>query len=237
MTSLLADDPRVERPFCRHLEEGLQSLCRDMFREGMPGVRVQKEDVAVGNLLRIVEATLAVSNEKGFAAMSLRDLAGRTGLSMGGIYAYIAGKDDLVALIQTLGGRLTRRVMAEALEPVHSPVPRLRAAIRTHLRLSEALRPWFFFAYMESRLLPAELRAQAINMERDTEAVFAGIVGEGQAQGVFRDLDADIAAGFIKALVQDWYLKHGKHAERGLRVDDYADHVEALALRFLEENR
>lgn len=234
--SALAQRPDLGGGFCRRIESALEDVCREMFQEGIRGVRVQKEGIAVANLLRIVEATLAVANEKGFAAMSLRDLAGRTGLSMGGIYAYIGGKEDLVALIQALGGRLTRRIMAEQLATEADPVARLRTAVRTHLRLSEALRPWFFFAYMEARLLPADLRAQAVSLERDTEGLFAGIIREGQVEGAFRDLDAEVAAGFIKALLQDWYLKHGKHSERGLGVEDYAGHVETLALRFLEEN-
>jgi len=221
--------------FRRRVKRSMEAVCRAMFREGIHGVRVRNERVAVPNLVRIMEATLAVANEKGFAAMSLRDLAGRTGLSMGGLYAYIGSKEDLVALIQAQGGRQTRQVMEAELEGVADPRERLRTAIRTHLYLSEVLRPWFFFAYMEARQLPARLRAQAIGMERDTEALFAGIIADGQRRGVFREIDPLVAAGFVKAVLQDWYLKHGKHAERGLSVDAYAEQVEALAMKYLED--
>jgi AcrR family transcriptional regulator len=36
----------------------------------------------------------------GFRAMNLRDLCGETGLSMGGLYGYIASKDQLAEMIE-----------------------------------------------------------------------------------------------------------------------------------------
>lgn len=211
-------------------------ICREIFAERGDGIQVRNEKIAVANLGRIIEATLAIANRKGFAAMSLRDLAGRAGLSLGGLYAYIKSKDDLVGVIQRQGQRQLERVMAQRLAGVEDPRERLAVAIRTHLYLSEALRPWFVFLYMEARHLAPSERRQAVAMEQATEKLFADILRDGVASGAFRAVDELVTAGMLKALLQDWYLKHRKHVERGLDVAEYAAEVEALMDRYLSRS-
>jgi len=154
-------------------------------------------------------------------------------LSLGGLYAYIRGKDDLVAVIQHHGLRYVERTMSERLAEVREPRERLLAAIQSHLYLSEVLRPWFLFLYMEARHLGARERRQAVAMEQETEGMFADIIRDGQRAGVFAEVDAVMTAGLIKAMVQDWYLKHRKHVERGLDVAIYANHVHAVIASYL----
>ena len=231
-----ADNAEAElRAFRRETGASLNAICREIFAaHGGTDIQVRNERIAVRNLARIIEATLAIANRKGFAAMSLRDLAKRTGLSLGGLYAYIRSKDDLVAMIQTFGGRQTERVIRERLNGVAEPERRLAVAIRTHLYLSEVMRPWFFFLYMEARHLAPSERRQAVAMEQATERLFADLIAEGQADGRFRAVDPLVAAGLLKALLQDWYLKHRKHVRRGLDVTVYAAQVIDLIERYLE---
>lgn len=211
----------------------LADICREIFLQPDSCVQVRNERIAVENLGRIIEATLALSNRKGFAAMSLRELASRSGLSLGGLYAYIKSKNDLVMLIQSQGRRQTERVIRQAMADVDEPPARLTAAIRAHVYLSETLRPWFHFLYMEARLLDQSARQSAVELERLTEQLFAQIIEAGQQSGHFRPLNADLAAGLLKPLLQDWYLKHRKHRERGLDASAYAAEVSALMLRYL----
>jgi hypothetical protein len=63
-----------------------------------------------------------------------------------------------------------------------------------------------------------------------TENIFASILKEGQEKGVFVSRDHQIAAGAIKAMLQDWYLKRRKFAAKKVTVDRYADFV----LEFVE---
>src|SRR3546814_15508433 len=65
----------------------------------------------------------------------LRDLCTDSGLSVGGLYAYIKNKDDLTHLIQSHGFILTRRTMlAHTLDVPYTP-DKLFAAVRAHLYL------------------------------------------------------------------------------------------------------
>jgi len=65
-----------------------QDICRESFAENRKKIKVKKEKTVVKNLERIFDATLKISNEKGFQAMSMRDLSRETGLSLGALYGY-----------------------------------------------------------------------------------------------------------------------------------------------------
>ena len=105
---------------------------------------------------------------------------------------------------------------------------KLRAAIRTHLYLSEAMQPWFFFSYMEAKNIGETERRAAVQGELNTEKLFADIISMGRDQGIFVTDDALMTASLIKAMVQDWYLKRVKYARRKVPVDDYARFVIAF---------
>lgn len=213
----------------------ITTICAAVF-EHHAGVQVRNRKIAVANLERIVEATLTIANRKGFAAMSLRELARRSGLSLGGLYAYFRSKSELVAMIQRHGHQAIKGALAEHVAGLEEPSQRLAAAIQGHVMLSTTLRPWFRFLYLEARHLAPAGRRAALAMEQDTEALFADIIRAGQATGAFREEDATLAAGMLKALLQDWYLKPGKHSERGLTATGYADSVFALMMRYLQDS-
>src|SRR3546814_16803022 len=83
--------------------------------------------------------------------MSLRDLCTDSGLSVGGLYAYIKNKDDLTHLIQSHGFILTRRTMLAHTRDVPYTPDKLFAAVRAHLYLSELMPAWFRFSFMEAK--------------------------------------------------------------------------------------
>lgn len=207
-------------------------ICREMLNGHRGSIKTKKEHTAVKNLELIFAATLKVGNQKGFQAMSMRDLSLASGLSMGALYDYFSSKEELLEMIQATGRRLTRRVLARGTEGIADPVARLAAAIRTHVYLSEALQAWFFFSYMEARHLGEAEKEKAKQSELYTEGVLSEIIAQGQASGVFAPLDRHLAAAMIKAMLQDWYLKRWKYAGRRVGVDRFADFVVKMALSF-----
>src|SRR5690554_3711931 len=103
-------------------------ICRELYTQNRQLVRIKNEQVAVKNLVRIIDATLRLAAASGFHAMSLRDLSAASGLSIGGLYAYIRSKDDLLYLIQNHGFLLTRRTMAAYTEGIDDARNKLLAA-------------------------------------------------------------------------------------------------------------
>ncbi len=218
--------------FSRREKLSPTDICQAMLSGHRESIKTKKERTAVKNLELIFEATLKVSNQKGFQAMTMRDLSLASGLSMGALYDYFASKEELLEMIQSTGRRLTRQVLEQGLEGVADPVARLTAAIRTHVYLSEAMQSWFFFSYMEARHLGEEEKEKAKRSELYTEGLLSDIIAQGQKDGVFAPVDRHLAAAMIKAMLQDWYLKRWKYSGRRVGVDRYAEFVVQMALTF-----
>jgi AcrR family transcriptional regulator len=164
----------------------VESICRKIFRENRESIKIRKEETAVRNLVTIFSAPLELGMEKGFNAMTLRDLSQKTGLSMGCLYSYFSGKDELFDLVQNQGRMAGREILESALKDITEPVERLRAAIRSHLYLSEEMQKWFYFSYMETKNLSRSEHRNAIESELYTEQIFADIVESGRISGKFR---------------------------------------------------
>ena len=216
--------------FQKQIKFSRQQICREVFAENRQSIRVKKENKVVKNLERIFSATLKISNKKGFQAMSMRDLGRETQMSMGALYSYFSSKEDLLAMLQHQRRTITQRILEASIEDESEPAAKLRAAILTHLYLSEVMQPWFYFSYMEAKNLSRKEQELAVKSERYTEKLFADILIQGQTSGCFLPRDPQLTASIIKAMLQDWYLKRSKYRKRNISVDQYSEFL----LQFLE---
>lgn len=220
--------------FKKDLSLSKEEICKELYQEHTDMIRIKKETTATRNLARIIDSTLRLANSKGFHAMTLRDLCADSGLSMGGLYAYIRNKDDLIHLIQSHGFMLTRRTLLRYTEGIDDPLEKLSQAIRAHLFLSELMRPWFYFSFMEAKSLPEREKKNAIATEREIETIFCNIIEEAMAEDLTAPgINPRLIASLIKALMQDWYLKRRKYQNQNVSVETYADQVRALLFAYL----
>lgn len=223
--------------FKKLLDLSRKDLYRETIAENRKTIRVKKHETVVKNLEKIFDATLKISNEKGFQAMSMRDLSGETGLSMGALYSYFSSKEELLEMLQRHGRTASQRILEQSVALNTEPTAVLRTALRTHLYLSEAMQPWFYFSYMEAKNLTGAERQRAVDSELYSEKIFAEILRQGQEDGIFRQSDRRLAASVIKAMLQDWYLKRWKYAKRSVSVDEYADFLLEWVEAFVLEPR
>lgn len=200
-----------------------EDFYRQAFAEDCTSIRIKKEKVAVKNLEKIFEATFRICTRKGFQGMTMRDLSTESGLSMGALYSYFATKEELLNTLQRVGNSFIARVLNESVANVTEPWVKLQTVLRTHLYLSEMIQPWFFFSYMEAKNLAKREREKYIQGELFTEKIITDILIEAEKESLLRARNHQIAASVIKAMIQDWYLKRGKYAKRGITVDTYAD--------------
>jgi AcrR family transcriptional regulator len=211
--------------FQQRFQLSAERLYREIYRANREKIQVKKEATVLRNLARIFDATLKISNEKGFAAMSMRDFSRETGLSLGALYTYVASKEELLEMILGQGRVLVLSILEEAIAREADPVARLHSAVRVHLFVSEALQPWFYFSFMEAKNMTRAEKDKTLASEIYTDRFLADILREGQAAGVFQPRDPDQSAQAIKALLQEWYVKRWKFAKTDVSVDRYADFV------------
>jgi AcrR family transcriptional regulator len=84
--------------------------------------------------LQLLNATARVFSEVGYDGASMRRIAAEAKLSLAGIYHYVAGKEELLYLIQyhTFDALVTS--LEKSLEGVSDPRERLATAVRNHIR-------------------------------------------------------------------------------------------------------
>lgn len=85
---------------------------------------------------RILSAAAAWFADHGYAATSMRDLAGATGLTPGALYVHFASKDQLLLAVYEEGvSRIGAAVDAALAGPIRAPWQRLEAAAEAHLHI------------------------------------------------------------------------------------------------------
>ncbi|SDR30337.1 TetR/AcrR family transcriptional regulator [Pseudovibrio sp. Tun.PSC04-5.I4] len=172
-----------------------------------------KGSVGADTQKAIFEAARGLIETKGFGAMTLRQLAAEVGLQPGSIYRYFASKD---ALLQALMNQHMTSLIKdwELLEGKgDDPVSRLRAFVGFHIRYHIERRADVIIANLELRALGDEYRADVVEKRSHYEANLRSILAEGVETGVFPDVDLEVAAYAIIAMLTGvcfWYRPDGR---------------------------
>ncbi|MCP3942693.1 MAG: TetR/AcrR family transcriptional regulator [Desulfobacteraceae bacterium] len=200
-------------------------ISRAVFLKNQGVMRIKKEKTAVTNLNKIFAAVFSISYNKGYQAMSMRDLSLKTGMSLGALYSYFPGKDELLAIMQTQARAMVKGTLKEFSNANQEPLARLRAVIKAHIFLSELFRPWFYFTFMEARNLTTKGFEAVKSIEEHTQKLLSDILVRGDEKGVFKSGNHELTACMIKAMQQEWYLKRWKYTKQKISVDKFSDHV------------
>ncbi len=195
-------------------------------------IGVKRRKPALENLEKIFNATFRMANERGFRAMNLRDLCSETGLSMGGLYGYISGKDQLAEMIEDVVRHATHEV-PRMFAQLDDPLEKLEALIRASIYLSEILQPWFYFVYMDSRVLQPEQRNMAKQSELYVQELIASIIAAVPGQTAGGASSPQLLAAHLLAMFQDWYVKRWKYRSAKIGPDQFADSTVHFVRRYL----
>ena len=177
----------------------------------------------------VVAAAARVFAQRGYHATSIEDLIAATGLTRGGLYHYIDGKQELlIAVLDELMDPLLARCR-EIIAGPGTAEEHLRAVTRAWLAHVAAHRDHMVVFNQERRTLerdPAWAHIRAAR--RDFEALLGGILRRGIDEGAFAPADPQLA---LKALLgmgnhtAQWFAPDGR-----LDAEQIADGYCALLL-------
>jgi len=161
---------------------------------------------------RIQRAALTLFARHGYAAVSMRQIAGEVGVQAGALYNYTPDKQSLLF-------GLMRDHMEELLaawcsrSPAAGALARLEDFSRFHISFHLGRPEEVFIAYMELRNLSPENFTVIEGLRRDYEDALEGILRDGVAEGVFDVPDPKIATLAVIAMltgVNTWYRAAGR---------------------------
>ena len=198
---------------------------RSVFEMHKDKMQIKNPNVAIVNLEKIFTATFRLANTKGFQAMSLRDLSRETGISMGGLYAYIGSKNDLASVIEGVLRKYIDQVIGGLANENLEPVDFLRAIVFGEIYMMQIMNPWYYFCYMELKGLPREQQQQAMDLELRFESYLIDAFQAGVRSGQFVCDNPELLASHVTAQLQQWHLKHWKFKQRHIEMQGYAENV------------
>ncbi|CAN0531927.1 unnamed protein product [Scytosiphon promiscuus] len=157
--------------------------------------------------------------------MSLRDLSRETGISMGGLYAYIGSKNDLASVIEGVLRNTIEKIVEGLADHELEPLQYLRAFVYSEIYAMERLSPWYYFCFMELKGLPREQQQQTLELEIRFEGVLMDAIQAGVDRGLFICEQPELLASQVTAQLQQWHLKRWKFKLREIGTEEYAQHV------------
>ena len=162
---------------------------------------------------RAREAALGLFARHGYAAVSMREIAGEVGVGAGALYNHFATKQDLLVELMIAHMEALLEAWGETNAPDASPEARLEAFSRFHIRFHADRADAVFVAYMELRSLERPNFHRIEKMRRAYEAELEAILKDGAKTGVFKIDDPRVAAMAIIAMltgVTTWYRDGGR---------------------------
>lgn len=146
----------------------------------------------------------------GFHQMSMQALAEEADVSVGLIYSYFGGKEDL--LLATILDILDafRDQLQPAMDAVgDDPVDRLAAGIRRYVEVVDANIDAVVLTYRESRTLDAAGRKRIKALEIETSTPLREALEAGVAAGVMNGVDIVLMVFDLMMLAHGWALSTG----------------------------
>lgn len=186
---------------------------------------------------QLLRAAARLMERDGSQAVSMQAVAEEAGVSVGLIYRYFGGKDDLllaviVDVLDTFASRVPAAIEAAGADPVE----RLAAGFRAYCEVIDEHRHAAVLTYRESKSLTDEGRERIKDLEVTTSEPLRAVLREGIDTGALLEVDVDLVSYNLLLLAHGWALKHW-YLERTLGLEDYVTRQTALVLGGLIQPR
>ncbi len=186
---------------------------------------------------QLLRAAARLMERSGAHAVSMQAVAAEAGVSVGLIYRYFGGKDDLLlAVITDVLDAFAVRVPAAIAAAGDDPVDRLAAAFRSYCEVIDEHRHAAVLTYRESKSLTEAGREKIKELEVQTSQPLRELLAAGISAGFFVPVDVDLVAYNLLLVAHAWALKHW-YFERTHSFGDYVAKQTALALGALSVPR
>jgi AcrR family transcriptional regulator len=178
---------------------------------------------------RIIAAGTELDAERGYAAASMRELAGRAGVSLSASYYHFPGKQDVLVAIMVDSMERLERGAIEVLDRDLPPLERLPALVKSHVAVHLEVPDAAQVGDRELRSLEPESRGPIIALRDRYESYFREALREGVADGSFPStLDVPVTAMAIITMgtaTLEWWRPDGR-----LSPDEVTEAMSDLAL-------
>ncbi|WP_229813607.1 TetR/AcrR family transcriptional regulator [Novosphingobium colocasiae] len=178
------------------------------------------------------EVVMQLVREKGFAGISINEVAERASISVGGLYRHIATKSDLLELVCDEINLGLLEEMKEAAAAQAGVSAKLEAAVRTYWMRHWECSAAILVAYREYPSFSEEAQQRYREEERRLAEYLGDLIRAGTILGEFREVDDRVLAYEIILLSHMRALKGYAFKDRE-RDDVFAEQLDLILSRLL----
>lgn len=157
---------------------------------------------------QVADAAVKLFARQGYYKTTIQEIATDAGVSVGLIYKYFTDKDDILmyVLLQVIDGYRTR--IPRELVGVTDELERFEIAVDAYCRVIDSMRAETVLAYRSTKSLPAGMREVVKQSELETNEIIADCIRGCVDKGIFRGVNADLAAYQVVMFAHAWALKY-----------------------------
>lgn len=173
----------------------------------------------------VLAAAIALFSRKGYHGTTVRDIADESGMLSGSLYAHYPSKEEMLFDIVQRAAEQFITGIAPIVGSDHPASAKLRAAMRSHLRVMAQSRDAAAIYLHEWKALTGARRTTIAEKRNAYEEGLANIIREGVATGEFRAVDAKFARLLVLSALNwlyQWYDPAGPLGPDAV-ADKFAD--------------
>ena len=204
-----------------------QTILIDTATDAAEGARQVRTELRTEQILR---AAARLMERQGSHGVSMQAVADEAGVSVGLIYRYFDGKEDLLlGVIVNVLEQYGRTIPAAIAAAGDDPVERLAAGFRAYCEVIEANRHAAVLTYRESKTLGDQGIATIKAMEVASIEPLASELAAAVDAGLLVGHNPTLVAYDLLMLAHGWALKHWFFADR-VDFDGYVHHQFATVI-------
>ena len=162
-----------------------------------------------GTLRRIYEVALVQFGERGYSAVSVRDITRAVGVQASSLYAHVKSKEQLLSELIRMGHEEHNDRLRQALlESGSDPREQVDALMRAHVLMHTTYPLLARVCNRELASLSEGSREKTLAIRLDSERMFFDVIRRGQQLGVFAPVEPVLAVAAIGAMairVAEWW--------------------------------
>jgi AcrR family transcriptional regulator len=176
-------------------------------KEEITKPKIKSLELVKAKQAQICRAAEELFAEKGYHKTSIRDIANKSGISIGSLYDYIRNKEDILYLLANEFYNNLREEVIKVTNGDNDPLHDLEGTLETMLRVVDRFQEYTLFTYRDSQYLKKGDLIDIIEQESFFNKTFTEIINKGIEQNVLETKEPEIISNMLTILTHSWALK------------------------------
>jgi len=185
--------------------------------------QVKDPDLVTRRRRQIAAAAVQLFIEKGFHKTTTRQIARKSGFSIGSLYEYFASKEDILYMVCESIHAEVENGLTEAMSRTQGSRETLAGVIREYFLVCHRMSDFILLIYQESQSLPLQWQKRVLENELRITGLFVEVLARLAASGELPGLKEEyieLAAHNIVVLGHMWTFRRW-YLARHYSLEDY----------------